>query len=133
MAKSKYDQTCAWMCICIRAHTAKYSRYKALRNVCSLCFGLDDTNRRMKTNDMSETVDRDVVILLIHLTAHLPHVHTHTHKDITAAELFGSEGGRKRTLFSFPVSDNHKPLNKSEYKLITGSQQKIAEALLVWQ
>lgn len=61
----------------------------------------------MKTNDMSKTVDRDVVILLIHLTAHLPHTTT---KDITAAELFGCEaGGKKRTLFSFPVSNNHKP------------------------
>lgn len=70
----------------------------------------------MKTNDMPETVDQNFVILLIHLTAHLTNTHTYTHTDITAAELFGSEGWKKNTLLSFPVSDNHKPFNKDDYK-----------------
>lgn len=99
--------------------------YSKIKHSECVQFGLGDTNRTMKTNDMSETVDRDVVILLIHLTAN----HTHTHTDITAVGV----REKKRTLFSFPVSNNHKPLNKSDYKLITGSQQKIAEPLLVWQ
>lgn len=59
-------------------------------------FELDDISRRMKTNDMSETVDQNFVILLIHLTAHLTNTHTYTHTDITAAELFGSEGWKKK-------------------------------------
>lgn len=53
---------------CVHAHPAKYSCFDVFCNVCSLCLGVDDTNRRMKTNDMSETMDRDVVILLIYLT-----------------------------------------------------------------
>lgn len=58
-------------------------------------FGLDDTNRGMKTNDMSKTVDRDVVILLIHLTAHLQHTHTYTQKNVTATKLFGCRMRKK--------------------------------------
>ncbi len=66
-----YTHTCANS---KNIHVIKHSE------MCAVCVsGLDDTNRRMKTNDMSETVDRDVVISLIHLTAHLPNPHTHTH------------------------------------------------------
>lgn len=43
----------------VHVHTAKYAHYKALRR-CGLCLGLDDTNRGMKTNDTSETVNREV-------------------------------------------------------------------------
>lgn len=59
-----------------RMHSEKYIQVIKHSEMDAVCLGLDDTNRRMKTNDMSETVDRDVVILLIHLTAQLPQTHT---------------------------------------------------------
>ena len=61
---------------------SKIFMFRSARKTVAVCVsGLDDTDWMMKTNDMSETVDRNVVILLIHLTAHLP---IHTHKHITA-------------------------------------------------
>lgn len=75
--KANRAKSCAWMSLCMHICTAKiYIQVVKHSEMDAVCLGLDDTNRRMKTNDMSETVDRDVVILLIHLTAQLPQTHT---------------------------------------------------------
>lgn len=36
----------------------------------SVCFGTDGSETRMKTNDVSETVEQNFVISLMHLTGH---------------------------------------------------------------
>lgn len=81
-------------------------------------FRFHDTNRKMKTNDMPETVGREVVISLTHLTAQ----HAHAHTPLRSAGEKGERRERKGALFicslliTFPVSNNQQALNKSDYE-----------------
>lgn len=45
-----------------------FERGKKHLKVRSVCFGTDGSETRMKTNDVSETVEQNFVISLMHLT-----------------------------------------------------------------
>lgn len=52
---------------------------KITLKVRSVCFGTDGSETRMKTNDVSQTVEQNFVISLAHLTGHRTNAVTHSY------------------------------------------------------
>lgn len=65
---------------------------KKTLKVRSVCFGTDGSETRIKTNDVSQTVEQNFVISLAHLTSHRTNAVTHSYAGLFQRARRGSDG-----------------------------------------
>lgn len=71
----------------------------------SVCFGTDGSKTRMKTNDVSQTIEQNFVILLAHLTGHCTNAVTHSYTGLFQRARRGNDGSI--FVFLMVITINH--------------------------